>query len=80
MAELVKRPTLGFGSGHDLRVVRSSLSQSLHWAWSLLEILSLPLPLLPSRKKYWLNGLINELVRAHPVSCSWTGSSMKRDP
>ena len=24
MARLVKRPTLGFGSGHDLRVVRSS--------------------------------------------------------
>ena len=26
MAELVKLPTIDFGSGHDLRVVRSSLA------------------------------------------------------
>ena len=39
MAHLVKCPTLDFGSGHDLRVMRLSL----HQAWSLFEILSLPL-------------------------------------
>ena len=33
MAQSVKRPILDFGSGHDLRVVRT-------WAWSLLKILS----------------------------------------
>ena len=31
VAQLVKYPTLGFGSGHDLRVVRSStVSGSVH--------------------------------------------------
>ena len=50
MAQLVKRLTLGFSSGHDLRVVRSSptlgsvLSEVS--AWDSLP-LPLPLPLPP---------------------------------
>ena len=43
VAQPVECPTLGFGSGHDPRVVALSPSQALHWAWSLLEILSLSL-------------------------------------
>ena len=39
MAELVKRLTLGFGSGHDLRVVRSGSR--------LMQSPLVPLPLLP---------------------------------
>ena len=38
VAQLVKHPALDFGSGHDLIVVRLSLS--LGSAWSLLGILS----------------------------------------
>ena len=41
VSQLVKCLTLDFGSGHDLRVLRSSLE------WRLLKILSLPLPLCP---------------------------------
>lgn len=38
VAQLVKCPTLGFGSGHDLGIVRlSSLCQALCSAWSRLE-------------------------------------------
>ena len=41
VAESVKCPTLEFGLGHDLRVVRSrALCWALCWAWSLLKILS----------------------------------------
>ena len=59
MAQSGQRPTLDFGSGHDLRVERSSPTSlsfssfpcgphaALCSAKSLLEILSLPLPLLP---------------------------------
>jgi len=51
VAQSVEYLTLGFSSGHDLRVVR--LTEPLSWAphsgGSLLEILSFPLPLaLPS--------------------------------
>ena len=45
VAQSVERPTLDFGSGHDLTVIRSSpASGSVLTAWSLLGILSLPLP------------------------------------
>ena len=44
MAQLVKCPALGFGSGHDLMVVRSSPALgSAPTARGLLGILSLPL-------------------------------------
>ena len=42
VAQSIKCPTLGFGSDHDLRVVRLSPMWGSHWAWSLLKILSLP--------------------------------------
>ena len=45
VAQSVKHPALDFNSGHDLKVVRSSLSWALHSTGSLLEILSLPPPL-----------------------------------
>lgn len=44
VAQLAKHPTLDFGSGHDLRVVRSSWA--LCSVQSLFEILFLPLSLL----------------------------------
>ena len=44
MAQSVERPTLDFGLGHDLMVVRSSLASStILTVWSLLGILSLSL-------------------------------------
>lgn len=43
MAQSLKCSTLNFGSRHNLRVKRSSPSLALHWAWSWLKILSLPL-------------------------------------
>jgi len=42
VAQSIKHLTLDFGSGHDLRVMRSSPSWVLSWAWSLLKILSFP--------------------------------------
>ena len=45
VAQAVKGLTLDFSSGHDLRVLRSSPVTALRWAWSLLKILALPLPL-----------------------------------
>jgi len=48
VAQSVKRPTLDFGSVHDLRVMRLSPLPPLWAPWSagsLLEILSLTLPL-----------------------------------
>jgi len=45
VAQSVKRPTLDFGSGHDLRVVRSIPVSGSTLGWSLLGILSLPPPL-----------------------------------
>ena len=45
MAQSVKHPTLDFGSGQDLRVVRLSPVQSL------LRILSLPLPPLSLKRE-----------------------------
>ena len=46
MAQLVKCPTLGFGSGHDLRVMGSSLEPgSLLSGESAQDSLSLTLPL-----------------------------------
>ena len=51
VAQSVKHQTLDFGSGHDLRVVRSSpTSGSVLTAWSLLGILSLPPPSLSLSK------------------------------
>ena len=57
VVHLVRHPTLDFGSGHDLRVVRSSPYWVLHWVWSLLEIFYLflfsypsPCSLSPSNK------------------------------
>lgn len=46
-AQSAKRLTLCFGSGHDLRIMRSSPTSgsALALSVSLLEILSLPLPL-----------------------------------
>ena len=44
MAQLVKRPTLGFSSGHDLTVHEfEPILGSALTVWSLLRILSLPL-------------------------------------
>jgi len=40
VAQLVKPPTLGFGSGHDVRVVGSSPKMGSCWVWCLLKILS----------------------------------------
>ena len=37
MAQSVKHPTLDFGSGHDLRVLRLSPAQAPHSAVSLVE-------------------------------------------
>lgn len=36
-------PTHGFGSGHNLKMVRLSPASGLHWVWSRLEVLSFPL-------------------------------------
>ena len=47
MVQLVERPTLDSGSGHDPRVMRSS--HLLGSALIVLEILSLPLVLSPVR-------------------------------
>ena len=44
MPQLVKCTTLDFSSGHDLVVLRLSPCQLPYWAWTLLKILSLPLP------------------------------------
>ena len=49
MAQSVKRPTLDFSSGHDLRFVSSSPAlDSMLKVQSLLGILSLSLSLCPS--------------------------------
>ena len=40
MAQLVKHPTIGFGTNHDLRVLGSSPASGSKLAWD-----SLPLPL-----------------------------------
>ena len=47
VAQSVEHLTLDVSSGHDLRVLRSSLTlgSMLGMAWSLLEILCLPLSL-----------------------------------
>ena len=37
VAHSVELLTLDFGSGHDIRVVRSSPTSGLCWAWSLLR-------------------------------------------
>ena len=47
VAQSVKRPILGFGSGYDLRVVRSSPSWGSSLHIRLLETFLLPLPLRP---------------------------------
>lgn len=47
VVQSVKRQTLDSNSSHSLRVVRSNLHRAQHWAWSLLRILPLPLPLIP---------------------------------
>ena len=39
VAQSVEYPTLDFGSGHDLMVVRSSTLSAPHGGWSLLKIL-----------------------------------------
>ena len=44
MAQSLKRPTLGFGSGRDLSCKVEHWSGSVLTAWNLLGILSLPLP------------------------------------
>ena len=41
MAQLVKHPTLDFGSGHDPRVLGSSSASGSQWSVSLLGIFSL---------------------------------------
>jgi len=45
VAQSVKWLTLDFGTFNDLRVLRSGQAQPSCWAWSLLRILSLSLPL-----------------------------------
>lgn len=45
MAQLVKRPTLDFASGHDHRAVRLSPVTGSARGMDLLEILPLPSPL-----------------------------------
>jgi len=46
VAQSVKRPTLGFGSGRDLSIMRSSPKSGWCSVWSLLETLS-PSPSAP---------------------------------
>ena len=62
VVHVVRPPIFYFDSGHDFRVMRSALPwalyQALHWVWSLLKILSLPL-LLPHHN--WISG----------VACCW---------
>ena len=48
MVQLIKHPTFGFGSGHDLRVTRLNPTLCYALGRTLLED-SLPLPLLPTR-------------------------------
>ena len=45
VAQLAKCLTLDFGSGHDLKKVSLIPNGAPHWVWSLLNILSLALPL-----------------------------------
>ena len=47
MAQLLGRPTLDFGSGHDLRVLGSNPEMGSTLSVSLLELLSPPPPLPP---------------------------------
>ena len=49
MTYTVRSPTLDFGSGLDLRVVRSSLLWGSRSVQSLLETLPLPLPLFSNK-------------------------------
>ena len=44
MAKSVEHLTLGFGSGHHLRIADRASSRILNSVESLFEILSLPLP------------------------------------
>ena len=45
LGDSVKCPNIDFTPGHDLRVMRLSPAFGSLWVWSLLKILSLPLPL-----------------------------------
>ena len=54
VAQLVKHLILDFGSGHDLRVLRSRPVMGSPWAWNLLKILS-PLPSAPSLPRHRLS-------------------------
>ena len=85
LAQLVKCPTLDFGSGHDLRVMRSSPVSVAWWVWSLIKILSVPLPLslsphlltLYQKLKKTKNKQTNKKVRHHvkllvPKLGSWS--------
>ena len=47
MVQWIEHPALGFGSGHDLRVMRWNPTLGSHSVWSWLVIPRLPLPLLP---------------------------------
>ena len=60
VAQVIKILTLGFSSGHGLRVVGGAPSQAPHWAWSLLKIPS-PYPLPPSLKSKTKQFIFNEL-------------------
>ena len=63
MAQSVKCPTLGFSSGHDLGLMRSTLVSgsvlSAESAWDFL-LLPLPLPLLPLAHSLSLSQIMNE--------------------
>ena len=65
MAQSVERPTLDFGSGHDLLVMRlSPVSGSELTAQTLLGILSLSLTLCPSPA----SGLARSRAHTHSPS------------
>jgi len=72
VAQLVKHPTLDFGSGHVVRVVK--LSPTLGFSvGSLFEVLSLPLPLplptlSPSKKRKRKEGRKEEKKRIAAIA------------
>ena len=74
MARSVKRPTLGFGSGHDLTVQFMSLgpptapSGSLLSEQSLLQIFCAPLPAPPLLPRMYMLSLKNK--EKHPKKMS----------
>ena len=66
MAQSFKHPIPDFGSGHNLRVVRSTPHWAPYLTGSLLEILALPFPLplsLSKINKQFLKNGISKYIR-----------------